>query len=533
MSEVEYVIQAMLFKQHTDTDTAMGSLFKRIAELANEGFSTIVHIGAGNGAELDDYQHISFERLVLVEGDTETAEELQASVQGRDGVEVIEQVVAANAEPVMWHRYNLPALNGLLPPDDLQRVYPRLRVSSRERLPALRLQDLLDRVAVDPARSNLLVLDVPGLQDALLAELADAQLHAFEWIAIGSCGATCNEGGDAADAAIERLQARCYRLEQSLDSDLDWPVSLLRRDEVQRENAQLRAQAADLGAKLQTRDKAEKERNAELERVAAERDAQTALAGEHESRVHGLEQERQGLATKLAESQAALKALTDEKPAQEKRVAELQAQLEALSQARDEQAKLAVDRNSMIQKLTRERDDQGKRAAEQKAQLEKLREEHAQQTKKLTTGAEKSAALAAEHQAQAQRLRQERDAARKQLESEREQQAAVVAEHEQRTEALRQEADKRARVLAQERNDQTTLATGYKSELDKANHSLAEQQKLATDLQTRVEKLAQERDAVISQHNAEVDAARKQASELKKLADNRKTLLDKAAQQSQ
>ncbi|EAR21660.1 hypothetical protein [Nitrococcus mobilis] len=422
-------MQAMLSKQ--DIDTAMGRPFKRIAELTGAGFNTIIHIGAGADADLYDYQRLGFDRLLLVEGDAESAEELRAAVYDRDGVEVVEQVVAPLADRVMWHRYNLPALNGVLPPGELHTLYPRLRVIGRERVQATSLQELLEHAVLNLAERNLLFLDVPGLEDALLAQLPEHQLHAFEWVAIRSCGATRYQGGNTAGTAIERLHTHCYRLDGSLDIDLDWPVSLLRRDDVQRENTQLRGQVADLGAKLESRATAEETLNAELKRVSAERDAQTALAAERESRVHGLGQERERLTRELAESQAALKALTEAKTAHERLVTEQQAQIDSLSQARDKEAKLASDRSSVISQLTQERDDLTKLVAERNGLLKKLaqeREAQAEQVTDLQARLEQANRLqseydtyAAERKAELDRvnkLKQEQEARIDQLESE-------------------------------------------------------------------------------------------------------------------
>jgi hypothetical protein len=258
----------------------METLFNRLASLADGGgFDTILHIGAGTGVELQGYRALGVRRLVLVEGDPEAAEALRAHPALRAAAEVIERPVAPATGPADWHRYNLPTLNGMLPPGSLSALYPRLKVLSRDRVQALALRELLEGVALDAGARNMLFLDVPGQEEALVATVPEQLLEAFAWIVVRGCRSACYEGGAAIDAARRALQARCFSVELAdADTDPDWPVLLLRRDDVQRENRRLQARVAELMAGLAAAKDAVSAAGAELTQVSRERDEQAKLA---------------------------------------------------------------------------------------------------------------------------------------------------------------------------------------------------------------------------------------------------------------
>jgi hypothetical protein len=322
------------------TDTTMELLLNRFASLGLGDFDTVLHIGAGSGIELDGYRSINIRRLVLVEGDPETAEELRAHPALPSDAEAIEQVLAPETGVAEWHRYNLPVLNGVLPPAELLSLYPRLKVLSRERVQALSLGELLKRVDAESTGRNLLFLDVPGLEVILLAPASEPLLEAYEWIVVRGCRGTYYEGGAAIDVVQDRMRQHCYRVDlHDGDTNPDWPTLLFRRDEPLRENRRLQAVLAEHAQKLSEVQHRLSRYESELAEVKTAREAQATLANERQMQVERLTAELKALSDKAeevhrerAEQSAAQNALQAELVAA-RRSAALAIKLQALREA--------------------------------------------------------------------------------------------------------------------------------------------------------------------------------------------------------
>jgi len=141
----------------------MTVLFEYLATLAEKPLGMVVHIGAGSGAVLDCYARLKPSRVVLLEGDPDTAAELLRTAAQCPWAEVLAHPVGATSGPLEWHRYNLRRLNGPLQSGALHSFYPRLRLVESRTVNVRALTDVLAAVQVETgaANINVLVLDVP------------------------------------------------------------------------------------------------------------------------------------------------------------------------------------------------------------------------------------------------------------------------------------------------------------------------------------------------------------------------------------
>ena len=208
------------------------TLLDKLASLTDRPLGTVVHVGAGNGMVLERLARLSPARVVLVEGDPDIAAALERSADGLPWAEVVDRPVAAQAGPLAWHRYSLPAVNGPLDATPLGVYYPRLRRTGSRRLDAIALADLLASLDLgeDDPGAHVLVLDVPGQEDALLASLPQPLLTCFELVVLRGCREALPPDGAAADQAIARLQACSFDvLANAADTAPLWPETHLRR----------------------------------------------------------------------------------------------------------------------------------------------------------------------------------------------------------------------------------------------------------------------------------------------------------------
>jgi hypothetical protein len=221
---------------------------RRTPHRAVERVACIVHLGAGSGEDVKHQWALGASRVVLVEGDPAAAEELQAVAQHR--AEVRHVVVSAYGEVTDWHVLTMPELSGTRRPSErLHRLYPRLKVIGSSAVHTTPIAELLHGLRLAPEESNLLIMDLAGIENELLAAVPEALLQTFEWIELRGCAEPLFEHSAPADAALLRLQTAGFRITlQDLDRRPAWPRYLLRRDRIAIENQDLNKRLCNLTA---------------------------------------------------------------------------------------------------------------------------------------------------------------------------------------------------------------------------------------------------------------------------------------------
>jgi hypothetical protein len=439
----------------------MDQLLVTLQQLPLSPWSAVVHLGAGHGAALPVLQRLQAERLVLVEGDAEALSRLTHRNDLPPGVEIRGLVVGASDGKTLWHRYTLAALNGPLDALAWARDYPRLRLLSSltvdQQAASGVLQEALD--GLQSPGPNLLVLDLPGQEDELLASLPGELLRRFDWIVLQGCSTPPDTTWSPAHAAVGRLAATGY-VQQPLSQAADplWPVATLHFDANAFRTQQLLAQVSG------------------LELRCGQLEAELASSHEQCAEVHAQ------LQTSHQRVMALEQAVTQARALQQSTVTEQAAEQEELKRSN---VAIAAERDAMI----KDRDA-----------LITVRDTLEQARSELTAARDEQAKLATERQQRidaltkdASQLTSERDAlakARTELTAARDEQAKLATERQQRIDALTKDASQ----LTSERD---TLAKA-RTELTAARD---EQAKLATERQQRIDALTKER----AQFNAERD----------------------------
>ncbi len=292
----------------------MDQLLDFLGTLRDRPLGTVVYVGAGNGLALDlrRWEALAPESLLLVEGDPETAAELERHVGHLPWALVRALAVAPQAGPLRWQRYNLDRFNGPVDATPLQTYYPRLRTTETRDRPALAFADLLSGAPLGK-HLNVLAMDVPGQEAALLAAVPVDLLSAFDCIAMRGCRQALAGEHSSAEFAPHRLQRHAFR-KKLVDENTQplWPVTLMRFDAGRHKLQQL-----------------------ELE-LAAARDVQQ----QREARIVELESAYADLLTQARNA--------------ERRTAEHLQQVQQLNRTSDADAALLAERDAQIADLTRQ-----------------------------------------------------------------------------------------------------------------------------------------------------------------------------------
>lgn len=119
----------------------------------------LVHVGAGNGADLPDYAQWSLNHLVLVEADEQSAKDLTKLAAQHPGWQVQHALVAEAAVRSLFHVASNPRESGLLKADVQRPLWRNLQWCATHAMQAVRLDEILRTGTVADVPSNWLIVD--------------------------------------------------------------------------------------------------------------------------------------------------------------------------------------------------------------------------------------------------------------------------------------------------------------------------------------------------------------------------------------
>ena len=210
----------------------MNTLLATLTQRDPAPFDSIVHIGCGPYAGLEDYAPLESKHLLLVEADPEAFAELAERHAGSESVTLVQALVRAEVGEAAFHRYSLPMLNSPLGIGRLREIYPRVELLETLPMQATSLPALLSERAPALGDRSLLVLDIPGQEADLLCSLPQAVLGKFPAIIVCGASESWHDGGKTIVQTTDCLAKLFF---EPVDKNIDnqsWPVNLYRRDTV-------------------------------------------------------------------------------------------------------------------------------------------------------------------------------------------------------------------------------------------------------------------------------------------------------------
>lgn len=432
----------------------MKHLLQHLLDTGASAYDTIVYAGAGTASSLDSLRQLAARRLILMEPNPQLAADLRNKLRVDKGEELLEVGLSADSGKKTLHIYNNARESSLIDTNGATEHFPNLRLVRQIDIECKTLSDLAGHYGVEQGVTNLLILEITGMEGPLLAKVDEDVLQLFSNLIVRTAEVPLYGNDSHEQAIVKRLAEIGFKL-QLTDPGTLFPHKelLFRRDDEwvvkQRLNVRIRSQE-ELIQSLQ-------------KQLEALRSAQDELQRTNESLIQTAAKEKADLVA--------------DRETKAKLVAERQAQVEQLTKARDEEARFASERQESVEALKKEK---AELAADRDAKA-KLAEERKREGESLMNARDEQAHLANERQAQVEQLKKAR-----------EEQAKLASERQACVEALKKEkaelgADRDAKTkLAADR--QMTIDT-LNAELKKANALLEERASKITALETQREDL--------------------------------------------
>ena len=301
---------------------------------------TLVHLGAGQCSELDEYLALQPRQLFLVEADPRLAKELQSRTEDLKQAQVICVAVAGQPGPATFHRYNLPEVNSLHRASSLLELFPGLKILDQMQVESVSPVMLLQSWQLQAERKNRLVIDLPGEELPVLKTLQQAQkLYIFEQVDLHCGRKPLYEGSEPAVQVLSWFQEEGYDLvAEDHSRDPDRPTWTFQRNALKLRNRDLQKQVDELQNKL--------------EQTSRKNVALAHQANEIHPQVQHLMQKRDVQAKLVAECQQQVLKLTQ---AHDQRInldGKKQAQVKQLTKANNNQVRLSRYRQLQSQDYT-------------------------------------------------------------------------------------------------------------------------------------------------------------------------------------
>jgi hypothetical protein len=309
---------------------------------------SIIHIGAGGGAELEGYLAGNAERIILVEPEPDRAAALERRCASDPRTLVIAAAMTGEIGEAELKTFNIRALDGLHYPEHAKGIYPGLRILDQMIVPTLSPAGLLERIGSMPGPVRL-ILHATGMEaDILNAWPAGDALAQIDRVELRCSASSLFEGGSDMAGLRELLQNLGLDVVHSDMSDPDWPKLVLRSNPLRLEfearlsEAETARQAA--AGIVEARDIRIHELESQLSKLRRRRDAWRA------KRNTVARAAKKSEAARVA-AEGALETTAETAAARDVRIKELEAQLaeaEAARQAAITNAAQAIE-NARVQ----------------------------------------------------------------------------------------------------------------------------------------------------------------------------------------
>jgi FkbM family methyltransferase len=169
----------------------------KLLESTDTPIGTVLHIGAGVGAELPLYRDLKCEHVLAIEPDSTLFKKLKAKAKRFDNVGVKQAWIADTAAERNAIIFTNPRFNSLLPADNtLLTHFPNVKNTETLTVKTESFDELVtSNIKKTDEKLNLLILDVQGFETVLFKNSPASTLQLFNWIVVRGSDEVLFEGG--------------------------------------------------------------------------------------------------------------------------------------------------------------------------------------------------------------------------------------------------------------------------------------------------------------------------------------------------
>ncbi|MCK4493475.1 MAG: hypothetical protein KAU26_05435, partial [Methylococcales bacterium] len=197
----------------------MKQIFNKLPAIS-QPIGHIIHIGAGQCNELLDYQKLSPQKITLVEANQQQFEALkiktETKTETKNTIEVLFTAISNENTPTKLNILSNLNNSSLLTPTKLFDYYPSLLIQQKETITPETLATFLKPYVFDQALSHLLILEVQGLETAVIQSLLASELQPFSHLIIRHSPELLYQQTEQKDlvSLLETLAFDCYHQEK-------------------------------------------------------------------------------------------------------------------------------------------------------------------------------------------------------------------------------------------------------------------------------------------------------------------------------
>lgn len=137
----------------------------------------VIHVGAHEGKEIEKYQAMGIEKVLLIEANLLVFERLKENIAGIPRIQAVNCAISDRNGTVALHITSLDQSSSILQPKEVTAIYPNIKETGEVIVQSKTLDTLLQDLQLSPSDFNLLNIDIQGAE--LLALQGATNLLAF------------------------------------------------------------------------------------------------------------------------------------------------------------------------------------------------------------------------------------------------------------------------------------------------------------------------------------------------------------------
>ena len=124
----------------------------------------IIHVGAHQAKELDQYQKMNATQVLLIEANPKVFNSLKQKVAGLDNVQAIHCAISDRDSTANLHITSLDQASSILPLKKVQKIYNNIKETHQITVQSKKLDTLLEEQNLKPNDFNILNIDIQGAE---------------------------------------------------------------------------------------------------------------------------------------------------------------------------------------------------------------------------------------------------------------------------------------------------------------------------------------------------------------------------------